>query len=403
MNGTRPHRIVILGGGFGGLYTALRLDKTIARRIDVEVTLVNRENFFLFTPMLHEVAASDLDITNIVNPIRKMLRRVHFFAGDVDGIDLGTRQVTVSHGIHPHHHVLEYDQLAIGRGAITNFPNLPGLAEHALTMKTLGDAIYLRNRTIAHLEEANFECKKADRGRLLTFVIAGGGFAGIETASALNDFLREALRFYVNLDPAMINVLVVHPGAVILPELSEKLGRYAQRKLGQRKIDVRVNCRVTGISKGGVELSDGSCIETDTLICTAGVTPNPKLDELPCAKERGRIAVNEYMEVAGFPGVWALGDCATIPDPMTGKPQPRRLNTHCARAPCWLQTSRRISPPEKRKRFRSALWTIGLDWKTNGSRQHSRHQLLRIHRLVAMPDHLSAKIAEIRKEGSRPP
>ena len=322
MNNMKSHRVVILGGGFGGLYTALRLDKTIARRIDVEVTLVNRENFFLFTPMLHEVAASDLDITNIVNPIRKMLRRVHFFAGDVDAIDLGNKQVTVSHGIHPHHHVLEYDQLAIGLGAITNFFNLPGLAEHALTMKTLGDAIYLRNRAIANLEEANFECKKADRGRLLTFVIAGGGFAGVETASALNDFLREALRFYPNLAPAMINVLVVHPGAVILPELSEKLGRYAQRKLGQRKIDVRVNCRVTGMSKGGVELSDGRCIETDTLIWTAGMTPNPKLDELPCAKERGRIAVNEYMEVAGFPGVWALGDCAAIPDPMTGKPQP---------------------------------------------------------------------------------
>ena len=322
MNAGKPHSVVILGGGFGGLYTALRLDKTIARRTDVEVTLVNRENFFLFTPMLHEVAASDLDITNIVNPIRKMLRWVHFFAGDVDAIDLGSKQVTVSHGIDPHRHILEYDQLVIGLGAITNFFNLPGLAEHALTMKTLGDAIYLRNRAIANLEEANFECKKADRARLLTFVIAGAGFAGVETAAALNDFLRDALRFYPNLTRAMISVLLVHPGAVILPELSEKLGRYAKRKLEQRKIDVRVNCRVTGMSKGGVDLSDGNCIETNTLIWTAGVTPNPKLDELPCAKERGRIAVNEYMEVAGFPGVWALGDCAVIPDPKTGKPQP---------------------------------------------------------------------------------
>src|SRR5215470_6557988 len=164
-------KIVIAGGGFGGFYAALELDRWLFRFPDVDVTLVNRDNFFLFTPMLHEVAASDLDITNIVNPIRKMLRRVHFFAGDVDAIDLSNKQVTVSHGIQPHHHVLEYDQLVIGLGAITNFFNLPGLAEHALTMKTLGDAIYLRNRAIAHLEEANFECAASLRKPLLTFVV----------------------------------------------------------------------------------------------------------------------------------------------------------------------------------------------------------------------------------------
>ena len=154
MTTNRPKQIVILGGGFGGLYTALELEKTLARDSDVEVTLVNRENFFLFTPMLHEVAASDLDLTDIVNPIRKLLRRVKFFEGDVESIDLPNRRVVVSHGIdQSHSHELEYDHLVIALGSITNFYNLPGLQERALTMKSLGDAIHLRNRLIAQLEE----------------------------------------------------------------------------------------------------------------------------------------------------------------------------------------------------------------------------------------------------------
>jgi NADH dehydrogenase len=322
MSTNQPKQILILGGGFGGLYAALELEKTLARDPDIEVTLVNRENFFLFTPMLHEVAASDLDLTHIVNPIRKLLRRAKFFEGDVEGIDLPARRETVSHGADHHHHDLEYDHLVIALGSITNFYNLPGLEARALTMKSLGDAIHLRNLLIAQLEEADFECSAGVRGPLLTFMVAGGGFAGVETIAAVNDFVREAIKFYPHLSEDLLRVVLVHPGPVILPELGEKLGAYAQRKLAERKVEIRVNTRVKGISGHGVELSDGTRIETKTLVWTAGTSPHPLLQTLPCKNERGRLLVNEYMAVPDWPGVWALGDCALIPDRQTGKYYP---------------------------------------------------------------------------------
>jgi NADH:ubiquinone reductase (H+-translocating) len=316
---TTLKRVLILGGGFGGLYAALQLEKTLARDMDVEVTLVNRENFFLFTPMLHEVAASDLDMTHIVNPIRKLLRRVRFFCGEVESMDLTEKRVVVSHGIERHEHEMEYDYLVIGLGSITNFFNTPGLQERALTMKSLGDAVYLRNRLISHLEEADFECMSGVRERLLTIVVAGGGFAGVETIAGINDFLREALPNYPRLQERDLRLVLVHPGAVILPELREKLGAYAQGKLAERGVEIRVNTKVTGISDDGVALSDGSQIATDLLTWTAGTSPNPLLDALPCRRERGRLVVNEYLETPDWPGVWALGDCALIPDRASGK------------------------------------------------------------------------------------
>jgi len=188
-------RILILGSGFGGLYTALNLEKSLAMDKSVEITLINRENFFLFTPMLHEVAASDLDITHIVSPVRKLLKRVKVFNGDVESIDLENKTVHVSHGQTHHHHELGYDHLVLSLGSITNFYGSRGLEENALTMKSLGDAIYLRNHLISNLEEADFECCPKVREPLLNFVVAGGGFAGAETIAAINDFLRKALKF----------------------------------------------------------------------------------------------------------------------------------------------------------------------------------------------------------------
>jgi NADH dehydrogenase len=317
-----PTRIVILGGGFGGIYAALEFERTLARDPDVEVTLVNRENFFLFTPMLHEVAASDLDMTTIVNPVRKLLRRVEFFHGDVDSIDVENRQVHVSHGHQHHAHALPYDHLVLALGSVTNFFNLPGLAGRALTMKSLGDAIYLRNRMIANLEEANFECCPIVRAPLLNFVVAGGGFAGVETIAGMNDFLREAIAFYPNLREDMLRVVLVHPGAVVLPELGEQLGAYAQKKLAARHVDIRTNTRVTAMTDREVSLSDGTTITTNTLVWTAGTAPNPILATLPCKTDRGRLVANDCMEVPDWPGVWALGDCALIPDRHTGKPYP---------------------------------------------------------------------------------
>ena len=253
-------RIVILGGGFGGLYAALELERTLAREPGVEVTLVNRENFFLFTPMLHEVAASDLDLTHIVNPIRKLLRRVQVFNGTVEEIDLPGRRVVVSHGGEHHHHVLEYDHLLLALGSVTNFAGVPGLEERALTMKSLADAVDLRNRLIENLEIADFECCAKVRRPLLTVVVAGGGFAGVETIAAVNDFLREAIEFYPNLSRETLRMVLVHSGPVILPELGEELGAYAEKKLAARGVEIRLETRVTAVSGDSVELSGGARI-----------------------------------------------------------------------------------------------------------------------------------------------
>ncbi|MBL8192835.1 MAG: NAD(P)/FAD-dependent oxidoreductase, partial [Blastocatellia bacterium] len=307
-------QIVILGSGFGGLYAALEFEKALASRSDIEVTLVNRENFIVFTPMLHEVAASELDITHAVTPIRKLLKRVNFFNGEVDYINLAAKRVTVSHGSEPHPHILNYDYLVVALGSITNFYNLPGLEKHGLTMKTLGDAIHLRNHLIKNLEEADFECCPFVREPLLNIVVAGGGFAGVETIAAINDFLRDAVKFYPHLKEEMIRVVLVHSGSTILPELGDTLGNYAQKKLAEKKVEIRLNTRVSEVTEREVYLSDGTKIVTNTVLWTAGTSPNPLLESLACKKDRGRILVNEFMEVPDFPGVFALGDCAVIPD-----------------------------------------------------------------------------------------
>jgi NADH dehydrogenase len=318
MPSVTPVRIVILGGGFAGLEAALRLQRRFRDPRQVSLTLVNRENYFLFTPMLHEVAASDLDVTHIVNPVRKLLRHGVFFAGEVEEIDLPGRRVVVSHADGGHRHELPFDHLVIALGSVTNFFGLPGLAEHALTMKTLGDAIALRNRAIQLLEEADFECAVAARHDLLTFLVAGGGFAGVETAAALHDFVREALPFYPHLATSDVRVVLVHAGAVILPELSPKLGAYAQRQLAKRGVQILTETSVTGVSPRGVELSDGRAVPARTIVWTAGVSANPLVAGLPCRTERGRICVTDGLAVPQWPGVWALGDCALVPDPRTG-------------------------------------------------------------------------------------
>jgi NADH dehydrogenase len=313
-------RVLILGGGFGGLYAALEFEKR--RNLDIEVTLVSEENFFLFTPMLHEVAASDLDLTHIVNPIRKMLRHVRFFAGEIQSIDLLERRVIVAHGFNQHTHSLEYDHIVFALGCVTNFYNIPGLQERAVTMKSLGDAIALRNRLIEHLEEADTECAANEREPLLTFVVAGGGFAGVETIGCINDFLKEALPYYTNLKPEMMRVVLVHPGEFVLPELGEELGRYTSRKLAERGVEIHRNTKVRGVTPREVQLTDDTRINSCTLVWTAGTAPHPLLNQLDLPKESNRLKANAAMGVEGFPGVWALGDCAVIPDEKGGYQPP---------------------------------------------------------------------------------
>lgn len=315
---TAKPRVLILGGGFGGMYAALEFERALERGANVDVTLVNHDNFFLFTPMLHEVAASDIDVTNIVSPIRKLLCKVTFFHGEVESIDLEQKRVGLSHGHDKHCHALPYDHLVLALGASTNFFDIPGLAPRAFTMKTLSDAIALRNHLIANLEEADFECGASLRTGLMNFVVAGGGFAGVETIAAMNDFLREAVRFFAHLREDMLRVILVSAGPVILPELGEKLGTYAQRKLTEQKVEIHANCKVTAVTDHDITLSDGTTVTTNTLVWTAGISPHALLGTLPCPKTKGRVLVNEYLEVPGWSGVWALGDCAMVPDRKTG-------------------------------------------------------------------------------------
>jgi NADH:quinone reductase (non-electrogenic) len=306
-------RIVIAGGGFAGLYAAIHFDKRLARRADVEVTLISRENFILFTPMLHEVAAGDLYPGDIVNPLRRILRHVKVIEADVNAIDINARRVHCTGGIAERELEFEFDHLLLTLGSETNFFNMDGVRDWSVTMKSLTDTAMLHNRMVALLEEASLQSDEAARRQLLTFVTAGGGFSGTETTGAVNDFMRETVRYYPQLREELIRVVVVHPGNFILPELGEELGRYAERKLRERKVEVIKGPRVANYDGVVVTLSDGTSIPAATLIWTAGVKPSPVIAQLPCEKERGRLLVSEYLAVTGVPGLWAAGDCAAVP------------------------------------------------------------------------------------------
>ena len=307
-------KILIAGGGFAGLYAAKYLDKRLARRPDIEVTLISRENFILFTPMLHEVAAGDLSPTDIVNPLRRILRHVNVVQADIQAIDLTTKKIRCVAGVRNMELEFEFDHLLLTIGSETNFFDLQDVRDWAVTMKSLSDAALLRNRMVELLEEASLQKDEATRRELLTFVTAGGGFAGIETTGAVNDFVRETVKFYPSLREDTIRVVVVHPGKFLLPELGEELGRYAERKLGERKVEIIKGARVAGYDGSVVKLTDGTSIPATTLIWTAGVKPSAAIESLDYKKERGRLLVNEYLAVPGVSGLWAAGDCAAVPD-----------------------------------------------------------------------------------------
>jgi len=316
-------KIVIVGGGFAGLTAATYLDKRLARRPDIEVVLISRENFILFTPMLHEVAAGDLNPTDIVNPLRRILRHVKLVQADLQSIDPSGRRVRCRGGVAQLEFEFEYDHLLLALGSETNFLDVPGLSDWAVTMKSLGDAALLRNRVVALLEEANLQDDREVQRQLLTFVIAGGGFSGVETTGAINDFVREAAEYYPDLNEELIRVVLVHPGRFLLPELDEELGEYTEGKLCERKVEVISGVRVAGYDDGSlVRLSDGNSIPASSLIWTAGIKPSQVIAQLPWHKERGRLLVNDFLQIPGVPGLWAAGDCAAVPDGTSGKFHP---------------------------------------------------------------------------------
>jgi NADH:ubiquinone reductase (H+-translocating) len=321
-SGADKTRILILGGGFAGVEAARYLDRIAAKRANVEVTLVSRDNFILFTPMLHEVVASDLEPPDICNPLRKLLRRVTVVSGEIRTINLAARRVTISYGIRELTRELPFDYLVLALGSETSFLGIPGVAEHALGIKTLRDAVMLRAGVIAMLEAASVEPDPGRRKRMLTFVIVGGGFAGVETVGAINDLARQSLQHYGGIDPREVRVILIHGGPVILPELGEALGVYAQEKLRKRQVEIKLKTRVTAYADGAVHCDNGEAVAADMLVWAGGVSPSPILKDTPFDLERGRVVVDSTLELPRFPGVWAVGDCAAIIDPTSKHPYP---------------------------------------------------------------------------------
>jgi NADH dehydrogenase len=313
----RQQRIVVLGGGFGGVYVAQRLEQLLAGKGDYQIVLVSKENYFVFQPMLPEVISGSIGVTDLVSPLRRLLPLTEIHVREVESIDLERRVVVTAPGFQPHAHEIPFDHLVVALGNVTDFRGLRGLPEHALPFKNLQDALDLRNHVIRALDEASIE--KHDmrlRQQLLSFVVAGGGFSGVEIVAELNDFVRGVARNYPSIDPAEIRVTLVHSQDRILPEVAERLGLFAQRILRERGVEILLNTRLCAASGEEAVLADGTHLPTRTLVSTVPSFPHPLVDGLGLPKARGgRIQVNAELEVAGAQGVWALGDCAAVPAP----------------------------------------------------------------------------------------
>ncbi len=318
-------RILILGGGFGGVHTAITLERLLRRELRegrVEIGLVNRENYTVFQPMLPEVISGSIGLLDTITPIRRLCPGTNLYTRSIECIDLARRRVTAAAGFGSQQRFLPYDHLVIALGNVTSFAGQLGLAEHALPFKYLGDALALRNRVIHTLEEADIEQDAAVRRALLTFVVAGGGFSGVEAVAELNDFVRAAARSFRNLMREEIRVVLLHVGPLILPELPASLARFAQRLLMKRGVEVRLNTRLHGATADAALLDGGARIATRTLVSTVPSMPNPLVAALDCKKEKGRIVVDRHLELPDHSQVWAVGDCAWAIDARTGEPAP---------------------------------------------------------------------------------
>jgi len=277
--------------------------------------------------MLAEVAGSSLEAGHISTPLRTSLHFATFIRGRVKAIDLEKRcvllEMEAAEGMDPEPaRELEFDHLVLALGAVSNYHGLSGVEKHSFNFKTLLDAIRIRNHVIEMFERGDRESNEDARRAMLTFVVAGGGFAGVELAGAMNDFARGILADYPNLRPEEVRVILVHSRDRILPELSEGLGEYARRSMEARGVQFKLGVRLLDARPGVVALSDGE-IPALTLVWTAGVAPNPLLATLPYERDkRGAVKVESTMAVPGAPGIWAVGDCAALNDGKTGKPCP---------------------------------------------------------------------------------
>ena len=312
-------RIVILGGGFAGMMTAENLEQEFGADLSVSFTLVSEGNALLFTPMLAEVAGSSLEPSHISTPLRTSLHRTDVVRARVTGVDIERRRVLVASPHGGDAKEIAYDHLVFALGSVSNYFGNENVRNSSFDFKSLLDAIRIRNHVIDMFEVADRERDEARRRELLTFVIAGGGFAGVELAGALNDFARGILADYTHLRPEDVNVTLVHAHGVILPELSQTLGDYARLAMEIRGVHFDLGRHVVDARPGLVVL-DNCAIPARTLVWTAGTVPNPLLRETGLeVDKRGAVKVDKARAVAGCPGLWALGDCAAVFDGKTGK------------------------------------------------------------------------------------
>lgn len=310
---SEPTRILILGGGYVGLYTALGLQKKL-RANEASVTIVDPQPHMTYQPFLPEAAAGAIEPRHVVVPLRRVLRRCHVLTARVTKIEHERKSVTVE-AADGHIEQLSYDVLVVALGAVARLLPIPGLAEQGIGIKTIGEAIYLRNHVLTKLDEASSTLDPELRKRLLTFTVVGGGFAGIEALAELEDMTRFATRYYENIDPSDIRWVLVEAAGRILPEVRETLGVWTVEQLEKRGIEVFLSTAAKSFENGHVVLSDGTEFDSDTIIWTAGVKANPVLtnSDLPIDK-RGRVEATASLQVVGHPDVWTAGDNAAVPD-----------------------------------------------------------------------------------------
>lgn len=309
----QPARIVILGGGYVGLYTALLLQKKL-RAKEASVTVIDPQPHMTYLPFLPEAAAGSIEPRHVVVPLRRALRKCHVVTASVTKLEHSAKRVTVENAAGQAEEI-GYDYLVVALGSITRLLPIPGLAENGIGCKTIGEAIYLRNHVLSRMDLASSTLDPEVRKKLLTFVVVGGGFSGIETLAELEDMSRYATRYYENIEASDLRWVLVEAMGRILPEVRESLGAWTAEQLQARGIEVYLDTLAKSFENGHVELSDGTEFDSDTIIWTAGVKPNPVIgrSDLP-TDQRGRVKATAALQVEGLPDVWTAGDCAAVPD-----------------------------------------------------------------------------------------
>ncbi|MDB6017115.1 MAG: copper transporter [Pedosphaera sp.] len=314
--------IVIAGGGFAGAYCAKTLARALGRESIQRVGLIAEQNVMVFQPMLAEVAGASLSPLDVVNPLRQFCRGVNVFRGQIAEVDLARRRLMLDAGRFTKNTEVEFEHLVLALGSVVDLSRVPGMPEHSLVLKNVGDVLRLRATMINRLEEANLESDRDVWQRLLTFVVVGGGYSGVEMAGQMLDFMQEAKPLYHNLAKAQLRVILVQSGPHLLPEVGKSLGCYAERKLRARGMEIKLNTRVMSMTASRVFFDKGESIETATVLSTVGNAPHPLVVEL-CRRHgletyKGRIVTERTMQVKGREWLWAAGDCAAVP--MDDKP-----------------------------------------------------------------------------------